>query len=1029
MKLKFALAALVSLLALSQLVAPPTTTPNLPGRRISFQPRLRRVWLHRRISYYSNAVATFQPYQLTLAGDVETNPGPGDVPAAPLPVVRPPSLLVSLQNARSLKPKLGDLRSAAAELSGFHLIAITETWLDSTVLDSELGAGLPDHTWFRRDRGSLGGGVACAVRSSLQPTRLPDLPGSELLLVRLEAVSVTVAVCYRPPDDDTALARLTETLEDLPGPSKLLLVGDINLPEVQWQQRAGQAYPVLTRRSGRACRFLDSCRLLGLKQWVHEPTRGHNLLDLVLTRDLTCRASVREGWLESDHREVVATVDVPGWRPPVVTRSTVFNYRRADFAALRRCLSLLPWTLLDDSEVDEAVDIFYSMLEAAVADHVPTVTITRRYPPWFDAAARQALRSKETAFRRLRRNPTPETREDFSQKRKIFKDAGAKSYSDYLCSLVDSFKTNPKRYWSFLKCFNRKGSVSPVLRDGTRLVSDDSERASLLNDAFASKFCDPAVTVHPRAPDYDIPVFNRVCVSQDKVLLILESMNASKACGPDNISARIIRECAAELSVPLTKLCALSLKQGTFPKRWKQANIVPIFKKGDKKAAENYRSVSLLPLFGKVLERVVCDELMRHVSPVLSEAQHGFLPHRSCVTNLATYLHHAWTSMSDGCQTDAVYTDFSAAFQSVNHRLLISKLKNSYHVSDKILDWFVSYLSDREQRVVVNGKTSEWRDVTSGVPEGALLAPILFALFINDLPSAVKSSQCVMFADDVKLYHRVRTASDCEQLQSDLDSLSRWSSDWKLRLNPAKCFAFTLTLRTSPVPHAYSIGGSVLERVSEVRDLGVMLDSKLTFSAHINQTVAKANRALGILIRSFQTGLPRQKFCKKTLQATYFANVRSILEYGCVVWGGAAKSHVERLERVQHKFLMWMASRSDVATHSLAYEHLLRKFEIPTLKARRLQYDLMFLRNIYRGQVDSPHLLSCFPLHVPARATRRLSLFEAAYARVNTVKSGIFVRLPDEMNCFLRQVPVADVFTMGLCCFKTHVKKYINASS
>ena len=464
----------------------------------------------------------------------------------------------------------------------------------------------------------------------------------------------------------------------------------------------------------------------------------------------------------------------------------------------------------------------------------------------------------------------------------------------------------------------------------------------------------------------------------------------------------------------------------TFPKRWKQANIVPIFKKGDKKAPENYRSVSLLPLFGKVFEKVVYDELMRHVSPVLSDAQHGFLPRRSCVTNLATYLHHAWTSMSDGCQTDAVYTDFSAAFQSVSHRLLIFKLKNSYHVSGKILDWFGSYLPDREQRVVVNGKSSEWRDVTSGVPEGALLAPLLFALYINDLPMVVNTSQCIMFADDVKLYHRVRTTSDCEQLQSDLDSLSRWSADWKLRLNASKCFAFTLSLKTSPVVHPYSIGGSVLERVSEVRDLGVILDTKLTFSAHINHTVAKANRALGVLIRSFQTGLPRQKFCMKTLQVTYFANVRSILEYGCVIWGGAARTHVERLKRVQHKFLIWLASRSNnVVAHSLSYEQLLQTFEMPTLKARRLQYDLVFLRNVYLGQVDSPYLLSCFPLHIPGRATRRLSLFHTPYARVNTVKAGIFNRLSEEMNCFLRQVPAADVFSMSLCSFKACVKKYI----
>ena len=160
----------------------------------------------------------------------------------------------------------------------------------------------------------------------------------------------------------------------------------------------------------------------------------------------------------------------------------------------------------------------------------------------------------------------------------------------------------------------------------------------------------------------------------------------AKACGPDGISARIVSECAGELSVPLAKLCDMSLQQGVFPFRWKQANIVALHKKGDKKDPLNYRSVSLLPIFGKVLEKLVCDELLRHVAPVLSSAQHGFLPGRSCVTNLTTYLHTAWCSISDGCQTDSIYTDFSATFQSVNHKLLLHKLSDSYSITGKIYD-------------------------------------------------------------------------------------------------------------------------------------------------------------------------------------------------------------------------------------------------------------------------------------------------------------------------------------------------------
>ena len=324
---------------------------------------------------------------------------------------------------------------------------------------------------------------------------------------------------------------------------------------------------------------------------------------------------------------------------------------------------------------------------------------------------------------------------------------------------------------------------------------------------FAAKFSDPAVTAYPTVTQHHLPALNVISVAPDKVCAILKSIPANKACGPDGISARIVQECASELSVPLAKLCHISLRQGVFPAKWKQANIVPLHKKGDKKDPQNYRSVSLLSLFGKVLEKVVYDELLRHAAPVLSSAQHGFLPGRSCITNLTTYLHSAWGSISDGCQTDAIYTDFSSAFQSVNHKLLLFKLSRSYSIGGKIFDWFVSYLSEREQRVIVNGKTSEWAKVKSGVPEGALLAPLLFSLFINDLPTVV-SSKCVMYADDVKIYRQISSPSDCEILQKDLTNVCKWSADWRLTLNPQKCVSFTITLKRAPILSTYHINSS-----------------------------------------------------------------------------------------------------------------------------------------------------------------------------------------------------------------------------
>ena len=276
-------------------------------------------------------------------------------------------------------------------------------------------------------------------------------------------------------------------------------------------------------------------------------------------------------------------------------------------------------------------------------------------------------------------------------------------------------------------CRIKSSNISNVVyrADGS-LTSDDAEKAEIFNTTFASKFTKPNSNQMPHASSYPIDSLSQFHVTECSIRSALNSLTQNKACGPDNISARIIIECREELIVPLTKICDISVKTGAFPARWKSANIIPIFKKGDKKAAGNYRSISLLPLFAKILEKVVYDQLFRHVAPVLCNAQHGFVPGRSCTSNLAVFLTSAWEAMSEGYQMDAIYTDFSAAFQSVNHQYLIHKLKKSYQLHDSALKWFISYLSDRRQRVILNGKTSKWTQVLSGAPEGSLVLRFCF---------------------------------------------------------------------------------------------------------------------------------------------------------------------------------------------------------------------------------------------------------------------------------------------------------------
>ena len=592
-------------------------------------------------------------------------------------------------------------------------------------------------------------------------------------------------------------------------------------------------------------------------------------------------------------------------------------------------------------------------------------------------------------------------------------------------SLVHDFRVNPKRFWSFIKSLKSSSHCSPALVYNGKTYTSDSERAACFNQCFGKKFSNPAVDTLPNAPDLNVSRLVKFNFPRGKVESLLLSLDKHKACGPDGLSARILRECARELAIPIEMLCRLSVEQGVFPDRWKQANVIPVHKKGDRKLPENYRPVSLLPLCSKVLEKVVYDCLIEHCRPALPPNQHGFLPKRSCVTNLACFLSDAWGSIAEGKQLDAVYTDYSSAFTSVNHKLLLHKMKNSFNVTDCAYMWLQSYLSNRSQRVVLNGKQSSWIPVQSGVPEGSICGPLLFTCFTADIPFHIKGG-CTMYADDVKLFNTIRCADDAQALQSDIDSLVLWSHAWKLRLNASKCHIITFTLRTSPILATYMVDGVMLERRTQVRDLGVILDSKLNFACHVDATVLKAKRMLGLLIRSMQLpACPRRtKLNYKAMLCAFNAHVRSIMEYGSVVWSGAAVTHLKRLERIQHSFLIWLACSSDQNSCNLNYDHLLEHFQVSSIKSRLLQHDLMFIHNIFHERLDSSQLLTHFHLSAPVRRNRSPSLWHVPFARVATVKSGYVCRVASKCNEFLNSCEGVDFFCSPSSTYKTAVRSY-----
>ena len=309
---------------------------------------------------------------------------------------------------------------------------------------------------------------------------------------------------------------------------------------------------------------------------------------------------------------------------------------------------------------------------------------------------------------------------------------------------------------------------------------------------------------------------------------------------------------------------------------WKKAQVTPLYKKGDKHISANYRPVSLTVIICKLLESFVRDKIMNHmeINDLFTVHQHGFRSKHSCTTQLLEVLEHWSEILEQGGSIDCIYLDFAKAFDTVPHKRLLRKL-SAYGIRGNILGWIESFLTNRQQQVRVGSSSSSWVPVKSGIPQGSVLGPTLFLVFINDLPEVV-TNIVKLFADDTKIYRPIADQTDAENLQKDVDNLQEWSDTWLIRFNTAKCKVMHLG-KDNP-SFQYTMSGNPIEDVHQEKDLGVTFDKELKFSDHIALKVKKANQILGMIRYTFSC-LDRDIFLP-----LYKTLIRPHLEYASTIW-------------------------------------------------------------------------------------------------------------------------------------------------
>ncbi len=877
-------------------------------------------------------------------------------------------------NARSIKNKF-DTISAELLVLCPTVICITETWLHD---DSELPAYQLDGYVALADsrKQREGGGVVIYVRNDLAVRQLPTSTATNDAFSVCAAVigrqpnQMLVCAVYRAPRANSSDTKVLYDLLDklIINYDNVIIAGDFNAPHVCWFSSALPA-------AGGADRLLQFAAEHCLTQLIRTPTRGDALLDLVFASPNLACTSVSElpPFDRCDHKAQLLSL-------PLLYAPASKTVTSIDYDNLNILLSLLNWQSIfaGCQTADEYADTFMDQLYSAIEASTMRRPHRRRSPLPKHIVC--LLRRKKRAWLRAKHSGNYA---GYDELRKTVKAAVRSFRRNQEERLV--YARDKRTFFAHVNQRTRNYDFMVNITDGDNIVSDQSA-ANLLGNEFAANFSSgangnqkPTVSLEPHSS----LLFN---CSEAAVTTALRSCPNSRS-SPDNISYQLLKRVSQYIIRPLNIIFQHSLFEGVFPKAWKNAVVIPLYKGHglDRMVPASYRPISLCSCIGKILERIVLVQLQSHIQihNVLHNSQHGFVRGRSTETNILSCDKHVVDYLNAKHPYDVITFDFRKAFDKAPHQHVISAAMN-VGIGGKALSWISSFLTGRTQRIRVGGCLSRSYNVVSGVVQGSVLGPTLFTILLNPLLISLKLPRSA-FADDLKLTADVSIHSQAE-VQSDIDTVAEWSIAHEMPLSIEK--TAVLHCGCHQPQYVYSIRGQPLPVVTELTDLGVIRTSQSSYSAQCQAVAAKAARAAYLVRRAFH-----QKY-KQLMWPAFVHYVLPILMYCASAWSPALCKDISAIERIQRRF-----TKSIRGMRYLSYSDRLSELGALTLQNRRIYADMILVYKALHNMLDCSASALGLEYAVSSRSTRDQGIRLVQRQPVTKLCASLFAcRAPSQWN-------------------------------